>query len=73
MSRRRRASGGRKAPFNEAAFRAQREREMEEINESLGGAMGRVAREDFAQATEDMIRQRRAAEVPVAQEAPTEY
>jgi hypothetical protein len=29
---------------------------MERINESLGGAMGRVAREDFEAATEAMVK-----------------
>ncbi len=49
----------RRGKFDEAAFRARREREMERINEELGGGMGRQARQDFAEATEQMIAQRR--------------
>ena len=45
--------------FDEKAFREERERLLEKINEELGGAMGRVAREDFAEATENMVRERR--------------
>ena len=45
-------------PFDAAAYRARRARELEEIQKELGGGMGQVAIMDYEAATEEEIRRR---------------